>query len=601
MFYVEKEAIKVNSMLKKKFEVNFFVSNVLVPIVALALYCGSFAYFSSHFLLEGVNYFFVSRLGKYVLLMTIGMCLTFIVMFKLKKDGKLAFKYSAEKFYPGDFLLLLLPLTPVVQYILNNQEILSPVESGYVLVFFVFFSGLYIFAIPAILGSVISTRTLKMLGLAFVFTITSMVSLSNYFHWFEKGALKTQLMFFGGAFLVTWLLYNFNQRKFLYLLITVNFVANISIQLLSHQTTVDASSLLVKDKRLRLAVKDNRLRLAVEGRIPAATPNIYLLVYDAYIPNKTMLGYGIDNSLQEDYLSGQGFKLYPHTYSIGSSTVATMSRVLNASTDYYGTSRRGVSGDGIVQNIVKNLGYKTYGLFYSDFMFRGFGDSYNYSIPKSSTPPYIKLSKSILVGEFRFNLDDIGFEGQTRDQFVEAKQSIFKGISAGNRVFVYMHTNVPTHSQNSGACLPNETDLFKERLKSANIEMRQDLQIIIKNDPEAIIIVAGDHGPYLTKNCTSTSGVYDISKISRSDIQDRYASFLAIRWPTKDFAKYDDITVLQDLFPAVFAYLYKDTSILESKVDPVTITPDSISGASVKNGIIYGGINDGEPLFLSGK
>jgi hypothetical protein len=131
--------------------------------------------------------------------------------------------------------------------------------------------------------------------------------------------------------------------------------------------------------------------------------------------------------------------------------------------------------------------------------------------------------------------------------------------------------------------------------------MQQDIQTIVENDPEAIVIVAGDHGPHLTKNCAETSGVYDISEISRLDIQDRYGTFLAIRWPTKDFAKYDDITVLQDLFPAVFAYLYKDTNILESKIDPVIPIPNSISGASVRNGIIYGGINDGEALFLSGK
>jgi hypothetical protein len=586
-------AIKENPMLKKFFEVNFFISNLLVPMVVLALYCGSFAYFSSNFLLEGVNYFFVSRLEKYVLFMTAGMCLTFFIIFKLKKDDKFASKHFANKFYLGDLLLLLLPLTLVVQYIIYNQEILSSVEILYVLVFFVFFSGFYIFAVPAVLGSVISTRTLKILGLAFVFTILSMASLSNYFTWFGKGSLKTQLMFFGGTFLVTWLLYNLNKKEVLYLLITVNFVTNSSIQLLSHHTEADVPS---------HPVEENRLRSMVEGRIPATTPNIYLLVYDAYVPNETMLGYGIDNSLQEDYLSGQGFKLYPHTYSIGSATIPSMSRVLNASTDYYGDDRRGVSGDGIVQNIVRNLDYKTYGLFFSDYMFRGFGESYDYSIPKISTPPYIELSKSILIGEFRFNIDDIGYTGQTRDKFVEAKQSVFKGISSGeNRVFIYMHTNLPSHTQNSGACLPNETDLFQERLKNANSEMRQDLKTIIENDPGAIVIVAGDHGPHLTKNCTGTSGVYDISEISRLDIQDRHATFLAIRWPTEDFAEYDNITVLQDLFPAVFAYLYKDPSILESKIDPVIPIPNLISGTSVRNGIIYGGINDGEPLFLSGK
>lgn len=586
------------SMFKRFFEVNFFFSNVLVPVLVLALYCGSFAYFSSHFLLEGVNYFFTSKLGKYVLLIMVGAILTFFVILKAKKSGELLeFKYSNEKLYLGDFLFLLLPLTPVVQYILNNQEILSPAESLYVLIFFALFSGIYVFALPALFGIFMSTRTLMLLGLAFVFTIASMASMSDYFAWFEKGSLMTQLLFFGGVFLAVWLLYILNKRRVLYLFIVVNFVANSSAQLLSQGERTDAQS---------LPIEENKLLLSVGDRTPVITPNIYLLVYDAYVTNETMLAYGIDNSIQEDYLSEQGFELYPHTYSTGSSSIDTMSTVLNASNQYYGDRRRGVSGDGITQKMFRHLGYKTYGLFPYDFFFNGVGESYDYSFPERSTSPSIQLLKAIFLGEFRFNIEDVGFSEQTRDQFVETKQRIFEEIS-GNRVFIYMHTNLPSHSQNSGACLPDENDLFEERLAQANIEMRQDINLIIENDPGAIVIVAGDHGPYLTKNCYKTTDIYDISEMSRLDIQDRNGTFLAIRWPTGDFVKYDDITVLQDLFPSLFAYLYKDTTILESKVEPIipfpsiNTIPNNISGASVNNGIIVGGINDGESLFLSDK
>ena len=70
--------------------------------------------------------------------------------------------------------------------------------------------------------------------------------------------------------------------------------------------------------------------------------------------------------------------------------------------------------------------------------------------------------------------------------------------------------------------------------------MKQDIEAIIANDPEAIIVIAGDHGPSLTKNCSILGkDDYNLSEISRLDIQDRFATFLAIRWPTKDFEKYD--------------------------------------------------------------
>ena len=103
---------------------------------------------------------------------------------------------------------------------------------------------------------------------------------------------------------------------------------------------------------------------------------------------------------------------------------------------------------------------------------------------------------------------------------------------------------------------------------------------------------------YLTKNCFELSGIYDISEITRLDIQDRYGTFLAIRWPTQGFEEYDDIVVLQDLFPAVFAYMFQDPNLLEARVDPVTVQNDAISEAKVIDGIIEGGINDGEPLFI---
>jgi hypothetical protein len=269
-----------------------------------------------------------------------------------------------------------------------------------------------------------------------------------------------------------------------------------------------------------------------------------------------------------------------------------MSRVLNASTEFFGDKRRGVSGDGIIQNTLRGFGYETYGLFSNDYNFLENDPTYDFSIPERSSSPEI-LIRAILMGEFRF---DVGFNIQPREQFVETKQSIFESVS-GAPVFIYMHSFLPGHSQNSGACLSDETDRFNIRLTSANLEMQQDIKKIIDNDPESIIIVAGDHGPYLTKNCTRLKGVYEVSEISRLDIQDRFGTFLAIRWPTQDFEKYDDITVLQDLFPAVFAYLFNDERFLELKIEPSTISPI----VTVRNGIIYGGINDSEPLFVADK
>jgi len=200
-----------------------------------------------------------------------------------------------------------------------------------------------------------------------------------------------------------------------------------------------------------------------------------------------------------------------------------------------------------------------------------------------------------LMGEFRF---DVVFDRPSREQFVKYKISTFEDISQKPR-FVYMHDYLPGHSQISGKCLPDETELYRERLAKANFQMEEDIETIIQNDPDSIIIVAGDHGPYLTKNCIGTGRDYDIAEISRLDIQDRFGTFLAIKWPDRDFSEYDDITVLQDIFPAIFGYIFQDRQFLEAKIEARTLSPSTISGASVENGIIRGGINDGKPLFVN--
>jgi hypothetical protein len=384
----------------------------------------------------------------------------------------------------------------------------------------------------------------------------------------------------GGVFLVTRFLFNLYNRKLLRFIVLAVFLTNSITQLVAKTDRTNGTD---------HSFSENSFQSLIEGRTPDFTPNIYLLVYDAYVTNETMLSYGIDNSFQEEYLMELGFILYPHTYSVAANSLETMSRVLNASANLYGNKRKGVSGDGVIQNTLSIFGYKTYGVFTYDYFFRGINPSYDFSIPgRPSSSDF--LSRAILMGEFRF---DLGFNDIPREQFLETKQGIFE--SKSNRpLFLYTHSDLPHHSQNSGVCLPDEVDRFQGRLREANLEMDHDIRTIVENDPEAIIIIAGDHGPYLTKKCRGFED-YDESEISRLDVQDRFGTFLAIRWPTGDYAKYDDITVLQDIFPAVFAYLFNDERILESKIDTTTIS----SPVTVQNGIIYGGPHDGEPLFLT--
>lgn len=584
-------------MIKKFWNGRFVFTSIIIPLAALLFYSVSYSYLSAELQLNGVNYVFVQNFSEILLFAFFCAYVFFFITIKVHKGGKWELPYSNEKFVFSDLILLLLPLTPVVQYLIANRDLLSFIDVLCVFGFFVLFSALFILVVPLVLSPISSFRMLQVVGLTFAFTITNMAILSHNYAWFEYGSFRDQLEAVTLVFLAVFLLINLKNKWILYLPILIFFLSNSIILLFSQNTGESLET---------TSASENNLLSAVKGKEPDSRPNVYFFTYDAYVPNETMLAYGIDNSKQEDFLSDQGFQLYPHTYTVYAETLRSLGGILNVSGAREKNMRGGVSGDGQVTHLFKNLGYQTYGIFPSDFMFKGTTPKYDYFTPEYNTALftseqsghlYTNLITGVLLGEFRF---DIGLKDLPHEQYLAEKDRLLKQ-AVKNQSFVMMYSDIPAHSQNSGACLPDETAQYEERLAKANQEMTTDIQTVTENDPNAIIIVIGDHGPYLTKNCTDLSGAYQKSEIDRVDVQDRYAAFLAIKWPGDEYDQYDDITLIQDIFPAVFAYLYNDTSLLKTKIEPVITNYNVTGGVNIINGVISGGINDGEPLFLSNK
>jgi hypothetical protein len=577
-------------MKKIKLTPSFLLYSIIIPLVGLILYCLLFQFLSTQFIqVEGVTYIFIGRLLRLSLLVLAAIGVLFIGLCLVRKTNLSNFKFSyfIQRFDFKELALLLLPLAPIVQYLVMNSDTLSFLDDVIILSFFLLIAVIFVLIIPMFTGRQDTAESLKFLGLGLIFTIYYMSIMSQSFTWYAKGSMKIQLLVFGGVFLLGYLMSRFKMKSILLALVAILFLVNVSSLLFSRLNTQNSSAQLLQQ---------NELLQYVQGREPITAPNVYLLVYDAYVNPETIANYGIDNSAQMTYLESNGFVLYPHTYSVGATSLDSMSRVLNVSDEFFGDKRRAASGDGVVQSIFVENGYQTYGLFPTNYFFRGIGSSYDVSIPTVKTATYQEIIPAILVGEFRF---DFQFNQVSHKQYVMEKDATLSSVAGSS--FIYMHTNIPSHSQNSGACLANEEEQYGQRLEEANKEMQADLSIIFANDPQAIIIIAGDHGPYLTKNCVELNTAYDISEVSRLDVQDRYGSFLAIRWPDARYQEYDDITILQDLFPAIFAYMYDDSQILDFKIKPIITDSYIVSGVSVKNGIIIGGIDDGQPLFVFSK
>ncbi len=482
----------------------------------------------------------------------------------------------------SDFVLVLLPMGSIIQYLILNIDILDAPNTLLILLFSLGFTLLFCYLIPMVYPNNDTREMLMLLGISVVFIIFNMPSLAGRFSWHRSGEFYIQFMVFLSVFFLLFLLHR-HARKLLTIMVLAFVLSGLAFPIIkSHSDKqVQSRELDDLDSIFQLADKKAMLR----------TPDIFLLTYDAYISNETMLQYGIDNSSQELFLIERGFHVYKGIYSQGADTLATMDRMLDLAFQV-NPSRKGVSGAGVVQKILSSRGYYTYGVINTDYLFMGIKPSYDEYYPREAKKSAGLITKAVFEGEFRF---DIGFEAFDRSTFLERKRAIFVKDRT-TPLFLYTHTG-PGHSQNSGKCLPNEVDLFAERLLESNGEMKKDIDAIIQNNPDALIIVNGDHGPYLTKNCTSLRN-YDKDEVDRLDIQDRFGAFLAIRWPEDAEVDHSDIMILQDVFPVVFSYLFNDEAFLDYRMPRKTMDSVIIGGVYVEDGIIHGGPDDGELLFL---
>ena len=542
------------------------------------------------FVPEGVNKAFVTDMQKGILYIFIIFFVAIALIPPVLNNIKSYQLRHLDYIKTSDFFLIFLPLTPIVQYILLNQDSLSLYGSFNLLIVALLLAILVVLSIPVALSILASRIIFMSLGTALLFMFFNMPTLAQNYSWHKNGEIHIQLTVFLLVFFGLLFLYKLND-KFLKIMIVFFFISN---------SLITFSTSLSKHKPSQ--EKNNNIALLshVIDTPMTVKPDIYLLAYDSYVSNETMLQYGIDNSKQETYLEEQDFKIYNGVYSIGSNTLYTMSRVLNISTSYPGITSQIFAGKSNLHKMLRNKGYTLGGVMKDPVFWEKkipILDTY-YPINHGDIEQGYKIIfNSILEGAFNFDAP-VKFGQFNENEFLSKKRE-FMNTSLHPK-FLYMHTG-PYHSQNSGRCLKNETTLFEKRLIKSNKEMKVDIETIQNNNPDALIIVMGDHGPYLTGNCTVLykDDFKTVDQVTRLDIQDRFGAFLAIKWPKSLEVLDDKIKVIQDVFPAVFATLLKDKSILTKMAIAPNTLDRSASDAQVINGIIKGGINDGEALFIS--
>ncbi|MEM9623359.1 MAG: hypothetical protein AAF993_17040 [Pseudomonadota bacterium] len=517
---------------------------------------------SWYFVPPGISHAFLSALIP-ILAAMMGVALLVGVFNSASAEGRTSAVWSW-----ADLILVLLPLGPIAGYVYLNRAILSTADITTILLGLFVLLSLVIVVLPRLLSGLGSYAALAGMATGLAYTLSVMPLLSATFQWNDTGQLGVQLgVFIFTSALVTLLFHK--ERQILYGVAVLVLVGSLFQAPATPPPTREIGQ-----------TKD------VYNGQPSRRPSIYLLTYDGYVINQTMLAYGIDNSDQEQWLKAEGFRIFPETYSVAGSSNATMGRVLGETID----SRHATSGNSPLVRQLRKAGYTSYGVFWSGYFFRGSGAQYDVYFPAEGHSA-LTLTLAIFEGRFRHNA---AYQDPPYARFITEKRKRL-AESPGTPKFIYTHTG-PGHSQNSGRCLADETERFKQRLVIANKEMKEDVKTIRAADPDAIIIINGDHGPYLTLTCHHLTDTPH-EQIGRLDLQDRYGTFLAVTGPD-EFVRNLEPTILQDITPAVLNYLYPEESFDEYRIRPdTTIQHNVTGGVSISNGIIVGGRDNGKTLF----
>ena len=567
----------ISSMFSPAF---FYQATVASVLLTLYIYLGL-----RIFPIDGLNYQFFSRLLPYsVLVLGIFFVTTLILVIIIGK-GNFSFSKEMERLSLKNILLIALPLTPILVYIVSNQDILSIQSSLYVFAYFAVISVFSIVLVPWLVSPLLDQNFSIAVGVGYLFTVFNMASFGRATS--VKQITLILILLFLGVFFALFI----RQKK------TLMFVGIIFL------TTTLTVSVFGQEKEIIQAEPNSNGYISAitqftENKTAQKNPDVFILVYDSYSNQETMESYGFDNSEQIDFLLNERFTIYDGTYSVGASSLVSMGRMIGAESVEGGNQelRQVIAGDTPSFHTLRENGYFMQSVQTSDYMTKDHTPKHDFAFPdgRHSIGAHRIIIDAVIEGEFRF---DAEFSDTTYDDFVNAKTTALS-YNTQQPKYLYSHSDFPGHSQNSGVLRPDESERHFGGLDVANREMRQDIETIRSMNRDAIIIIAGDHGPYLTKNGIELEGEFDISEVDALDIQDRFGTFLAISWPENDIENNYDIKVIQDVIPAVIAYIFDDVSLYEPlRMDRQLVYTSVISGADVKDGIIIGGLDDGKPLF----
>jgi hypothetical protein len=322
-------------------------------------------------------------------------------------------------------------------------------------------------------------------------------------------------------------------------------------------------------------------------------PNIYLIIYDAY-GNERLYSevFGIDNAEIHRELVSRQFKVL-NTYSNYWATWETMLAVFLADHHYYdlsvgydsriGPSIMNGTTFNAVHSVLKNNGYKVQYIESSAYLVKYQGNlDYLYSGEEPVYTGWRLFSNPIL--DLLPSVRPKSREGYA----VNLTEILFKRLDeaagSSNHFFTYIHLPLPGHASSirSWRDLKDYEQAYREFTSQANALMPRTIDRILEIDPNALIVIMGDHGSWrYNKAWNRESDPNDGFRTNGLDSNivtlDLFGILLAVRSGGQcDQFIYDTLTPV-NLMRVLFSCLTGDEKLIDRRAPDISIFSDTFS------------------------
>lgn len=296
-------------------------------------------------------------------------------------------------------------------------------------------------------------------------------------------------------------------------------------------------------------------------------PNIYLIQPDGYANSKNLKAppYSYDNSNFEEWLTQNRFEIYEGFRSNYYSTLTSNSSLFSMKHHHYQNTYPGnlktygsqevIVGKNVTLDILKKNGYTTHLVTDNSFFL---------------TNRKLKAYDFCNIPQRKVLFYDTGGIPYTD---IENDFHDYLSTQKGHN-FYFIEKTIPSHIMYTKAAslgVEMERSTYLQRLEESNQWLKVLIKSIDEFDPNPLIIIAADHGGYVSLNYVKE---VENRKLTKEETVSVFTAFLSIRWPNEvsleDKIEFDTSV---NLFRTLFSVLSERPDLLSHKEDNSSFIP----------------------------